>query len=119
MANKSGAGSMDKGQQGAGASVAGTAAPAGRGQMPTPAGGAGAGKLVAREAPPWGNAMAEKAHCPPDKPPWAWGHHSAGMLPGWAYQGEATIHHQHTTAGRPASTWMGLSLRCLTPDGRV
>lgn len=65
MANKSGAGNMDKGQQGAGASVEGTAAPAGRGQTPTPAGGAGAGKLVAREAPLWGNVVAEKAHCPP------------------------------------------------------
>lgn len=35
-------------------------------------------------------------------PPWAWGHHSAGMWPGWAYKGEATIHHQHTAAGRRA-----------------
>lgn len=65
MANKSDAGSMDKGRQGAGASVEGTAAPAGRGQTPTPAGGAGAGKPVAREAPPWGNVVAEKVHCPP------------------------------------------------------
>lgn len=65
MANKSGAGSMDKGHQGAGASVEGTAAPAGCGQTPTPAGGAGAGEPVARDAPPWGSVVTEKAHCPP------------------------------------------------------
>lgn len=85
MANKSGVGNMDKGQQGAGASVEGTAAPAGRSQTPTPAGGAGAGKPVAREVPPWGNVVAEKAHCPPHCHPEPWGHYSAGMLPSWAY----------------------------------
>jgi hypothetical protein len=103
MANKSGAGSVDKGQQGAGASVEGTAAPAGRGQTPTPAGGAGAGKLVARDAPPWGNVVAEKAHCPPHCHPGLGDTIAqACCLVGSTTMAEATIHHQHSIAGGPA-----------------
>lgn len=83
--------------------VEGTAAPAGRGQTPTPAGGAGAGKLVARKAPPWGNVVAEKAHCPPHRHP-GLGDTTvqACCLSGPTTTGEAAIHHQHSIAGRPA-----------------
>lgn len=100
MANKSDAGSVDKGRQGAGASVEGTAAPAGRGQTPTPAGGAGAGKPVAREAPPWGNVVAEKVHCPPRCHPGL----GDTIVPACYLAGptKATIHQQHSTAGGAA-----------------